>query len=657
VLLDGTSPDYRSGIDAKRNHTIKARYILFITLIILILPLAACSTSSSESSNSASSGAVDLTQWDFSQKGMVWLDGQWEFYWDKLLTYDDLKQTSPDIYAAVPGTWDGYTINGSKLPGTGYATYRLHVKTAFPAGTRMGLWVNNFSSSYNLYVNEDLVSSNGHVADNEEHETGEYRSQAVIFSLPGNEFDILIQVSNFHYAVGGFWCKLVLGESQGIKNYSILKTFNPAFLLGALMLAFIYNIFLFFLRKEFKVNLYFGLFCLCTAFIFDSLNMNFLSTLLPGLSFESNILIWYSAGLWSMFFLALFMCEIFKSKLSSIVIKVLLPVTLGIQVLYLCISPVLYTRYIEIGSMGIALTNIFFFSELILVFLIIANGIKHGSREGWLHLISVFVLVLALFYDSIYYINILNNELGDIISYGLYVFLVIQMFIQARKNKEYHEAKTNAELKFLQAQIRPHFLYNSLSVIASLSTRDPQKSRSLIVSLSEYLRNTFDFGNFDDLIPLSKELELVKAYIEIEEARFRDRLDFKIICDEIPEMRIPRLVVQPLVENAIRHGILKNAVGGKVRLKIRKENTSMWFEISDDGAGMPAEVLKSIKENQTQGVGVKNIDLRLKKYYGAGLEISSNPGEGTTVRFRIPWKPAGRLAGRRKVKCDKSDRS
>ncbi|MEN6328126.1 MAG: ATP-binding protein [Syntrophomonas sp.] len=193
------------------------------------------------------------------------------------------------------------------------------------------------------------------------------------------------------------------------------------------------------------------------------------------------------------------------------------------------------------------------------------------------------------------------------------------------------------EISFLQAQSKPHFLYNALSVIASLSTADPQESRKLIVKLSEYLRNSFDFDSFEDLIPIFKELELVDSYIEIEKARFGDRLDFEFICDDMPELTIPRLVIQPLVENAIRHGIMKKVDGGRVYLKIWPEDQKIYFEIGDDGVGMTEEEQQNIMRGESQGVGVKNIDRRLKKYYGTGLEFTSTAGKGTVVKYYIPF--------------------
>lgn len=198
------------------------------------------------------------------------------------------------------------------------------------------------------------------------------------------------------------------------------------------------------------------------------------------------------------------------------------------------------------------------------------------------------------------------------------------------------ESSIANEISFLQAQSKPHFLYNALSVIASLSTVDPQESRKLIVKLSEYLRNSFDFDNFEDLIPIFKELELVDSYIEIEKARFGDRLNFGLICNEIPELRIPRLVIQPLVENAIQHGIMKKVNGGKVLLKIWQEDRKIYIEIGDDGVGMTEEKWQNIIRSESPGVGVKNIDRRLKKYYGTGLEFTGAVGKGTVIKYYIP---------------------
>jgi len=194
------------------------------------------------------------------------------------------------------------------------------------------------------------------------------------------------------------------------------------------------------------------------------------------------------------------------------------------------------------------------------------------------------------------------------------------------------------ELSFLQAQIKPHFLNNTLSVIASMITRDPEAAKKLIGDLGEYLVNCYNFDDTTVLVPLAKEIEFVNTYVSIEKARFRERLNFQLVCHRIPQIKIPRLILQPLVENSIRHGILKKAKGGNVWLIINCADQNVYFEIKDDGVGMAVERIKALAANETQetGIGLSNIHKRLLKYYGEGLHINSVRGQGTSVTFSLP---------------------
>jgi two-component system LytT family sensor kinase len=200
-----------------------------------------------------------------------------------------------------------------------------------------------------------------------------------------------------------------------------------------------------------------------------------------------------------------------------------------------------------------------------------------------------------------------------------------------------NQAETH-ELSFLQAQIKPHFLNNTLSVIGSMITRDPDEAKKLIGNLGEYLVNCYNFDDTTVLVPLAKELEFVNTYVDIEKARFRERLNFRLVCQGIPEIKIPRLVLQPLVENAIRHGILKKAEGGNVWLILDCADQNVNFEIKDDGVGMEPERIKALAARETNevGIGLSNIHKRLLKYYGEGLHITSVIGQGTSVTFSLP---------------------
>lgn len=219
----------------------------------------------------------------------------------------------------------------------------------------------------------------------------------------------------------------------------------------------------------------------------------------------------------------------------------------------------------------------------------------------------------------------------------------ISLYIEHQKRLEsiasnaIMKAESN-ELSFLQAQIKPHFLNNTLSVIASMITRRPSEAKALIAELGEHLANCYYVDNASPMITLEKELESVNTYVSIEKARFRERLNFHMVCQHIPQIMLPRLVIQPLVENAIRHGILKKAEAGDVWLTISEDDDGVLFEIKDNGAGMTEQMVQKLLDENgiPNSIGISNINKRLCRYYGKGLEIISQPGRGTQIKFHIP---------------------
>lgn len=194
-----------------------------------------------------------------------------------------------------------------------------------------------------------------------------------------------------------------------------------------------------------------------------------------------------------------------------------------------------------------------------------------------------------------------------------------------------------SEVSFLQAQIKPHFLNNTLSIIASMISREPQKAKELVIHLSEFLINCYRIDDSSPMILLKNELETINTYVKIEKARFRERLKFEIISNNIPDVYVPRFSLQPLVENAIKHGVLKKVEGGSVTVEICNNGSEFLFKVKDDGVGISKEKLEEllIVSAEKQGVGIINVHRRLLKYYGKGLHIHSIVGEGTTASFSI----------------------
>jgi len=214
----------------------------------------------------------------------------------------------------------------------------------------------------------------------------------------------------------------------------------------------------------------------------------------------------------------------------------------------------------------------------------------------------------------------------------------------------------DAEMAFLRSQIKPHFLYNALNSIAELCVDEPERAEQLTLHLSQYLRSSFDFKQLDSLTTLDSELKLVEAYVHIEQARFGDRLQVVYEVNANMMILIPPLILQPLVENAIRHGLMSNLAGGRVIVAITEQNGIVTFKVEDDGCGMSEQKLEQTlrKDVERRGVGLWNIDRRIKLIYGQQIHISSREGAGTVVSFQIPVQLRRQIGEMRHAESDYS---
>lgn len=229
---------------------------------------------------------------------------------------------------------------------------------------------------------------------------------------------------------------------------------------------------------------------------------------------------------------------------------------------------------------------------------------------------------------------------------------IASQFSIAIKNVRLYEdllAKTNeantaseealrSDIAFLQAQIKPHFLYNAINTISAFSLTDSNAARELLAKLSQYLRGSFDFKNRDRLVTLQKEIELVEAYLYIEKARFGDRLLVTYHIDESVDCLLPPLTIQPLVENAVLHGISTRKKGGLIEISVRGTNEFIIITVEDDGVGINEETCaKLFDDNHTEtgGVALKNINRRLIRMYGKGLLIERKLHGGTRATIYI----------------------
>jgi two-component system LytT family sensor kinase len=196
--------------------------------------------------------------------------------------------------------------------------------------------------------------------------------------------------------------------------------------------------------------------------------------------------------------------------------------------------------------------------------------------------------------------------------------------------------KKEQELATLKAQINPHFFFNTLNSISAMAATDAEETRTMIAQLADLLRYAIESSK-KDFVPLKDELQFVEAYMALEAHRMGDRLSTKVQVDHsLDSYPVLPMVLQPLVENAIRHGIAPEEEGGSVSVHIQREDGGIAFRISDTGAGLPC----ADPFTTTEGVGLKNTDARLRKVYGdsARLRIQSLAETGCEVAFTLPLK-------------------
>jgi len=208
-------------------------------------------------------------------------------------------------------------------------------------------------------------------------------------------------------------------------------------------------------------------------------------------------------------------------------------------------------------------------------------------------------------------------------------------------------ALAEAEVRALRAQISPHFIYNSLNAIASFINTDPAKARELVLEFADFTR--YSFRRHGDFTTVAEELRSIDSYLKLERARFGDRLKVTLqVAPEVLSTVVPFLSIQPLVENAVRHGLESKEGGGRITITAEDQGAFAEITVEDDGVGIDPEVLADVLAGGTPGehVGLRNVDARLRQVYGDehGLVVETNVGAGTLVRMRVPKSQPGRTA-------------
>ena len=236
------------------------------------------------------------------------------------------------------------------------------------------------------------------------------------------------------------------------------------------------------------------------------------------------------------------------------------------------------------------------------------------------------------------YFLLSNLTTHYLIYWGIIAVVHVHAYYRGERERElralHAEARlADARLQLLSMQLHPHFLFNTLNAIAELVHESPATAERMITGLSQLLRETLDSGGVD-LVRLDRELELTSKYLDIQHARFGDRLSARVERpDDTTAALVPIFILQPLVENSIKHGIGAHRFAGSIIIRARRDADRLIIEVEDDGPGIDPAAIRD-------GIGLSNIRERLKAVYGDThvFDIASRPAGGTRVQIVVPFQ-------------------
>jgi LytS/YehU family sensor histidine kinase len=238
--------------------------------------------------------------------------------------------------------------------------------------------------------------------------------------------------------------------------------------------------------------------------------------------------------------------------------------------------------------------------------------------------------------------------------FGLMLLALVVTDAQRRTDSERRRLEAEAaratalraQLSAVRARVHPHFLFNTLNAIAEMCVVCPERAEAATLKLSALMRRTLDAGA-GSLAPLAEEIEATRTYLDIEKERLGSRL--QVVWDVPADLRsvsAPPFSLQPLVENAVVHGVSRREGQGTVRIRVRVRPSGTSVLVGDDGVGMPEAVVRSALANAEEPAdGLSMVQCQLRMAFGpkGRLRVCSRPGQGTIVAFRIPARPSGRL--------------
>lgn len=611
----------------------KQIYLLFITIISFLLLIGiAIGSSFYAKSIKVTSGVADFSS--FNLDSVNNLVGEWEMYPNKLIA-SKLENETP-IYTKLP------SYNLINKTSFNYASYRM-VLNNIPLNKDINISVHGEIEGFAIYLNGELFATNNLLRDDDGLINFDHLD--TIYYSTQETLEVIIEVSNYTFANAGLTkAPKISSAAVYAKNFTRTLTIK-ALIIGALIFIALYHLIVIGIRNNEPRAFFFSLFALMGV-VQVVFQRDLYTSYYNNLFFYSQTIILYINQITTylinlLFFIIIYLFYKAKERLHPNFFELILFIT---PLFLIFISLIIPTSFFA------SIDNIFNILSIINSILLIVYASLNAKKQDYATyiIISSVGLFSCLLIDNLVNINILPfsfNTLPGFYIIFTFIYSSVTAFIRETNISgvdelvELNKKIRDTEFAFLNSQIRSHFIYNSLNSIQSLINTNPIQAAELVEDFSMYLRTRLEFNKMPQLFNIEDELENIRTYLNIEKARFGKRVNF-VYDLKAGDFLIPPLTVQPLVENAVKHGISMRRVGGTVTISTYDDENYIYIKVADDGIGFDPSTL-----SEKQRVGTENIRSRLSLHLNATLSINSQINKGTESIIKIPKKVSGQKKG------------
>ncbi|NOU18792.1 MAG: response regulator [Bacteroidales bacterium] len=670
------------------------KYIIFL---ILVFGFSSCLNSKKENKTAplAEKGVINLQEWEFDKNGIIELNGQWAFYWNSFIEdekNDTLAKEKPN-FVNVPELWNNYHIDNLSITNHGYASYKLLVK--LNKQEELAIKYLNAATSCEVFIDGILVLSSGQPAKTKEKTTPSYKPDIITFSPKSTDFEIVLQIANFHHKKGGPWEPFILGTTKQIKDYYNIRIFFEILCIGFILIMAAFHFTIFSIYTNERPSLYFSLFatiisirfCVtgeCTVYMLGDFNWALLVRA-DYLSFSLSIL-----------FFMLFFRSLFAEEVQKIPSRIIITVSLFFSFSFLLLPP-------SFSSYGLVYYQVFIIFAGYYIFYVLHRAIMN-KREGARYFLYGFIVLFICMVHDILKVNelIISIPLSSI---GLTIFILFQAYFLSLRIRNSFELNKKLSIE-LQKQNNDYAFLNerykeqnrNLAIAKEKAEESDALKSAFLANMSHEIRTPMNgilgftdllkapnlsdkkhmeyidviqksgirmLNTVNDIIDISK-IDSGQMEVVLKTVNIIDVIDslYTFFYPEVENKGLQLFLRKELTIkdailktdrvkfNSILTNLIKNAIkftdSGFIEIACKINNGYLWFSVKDTGIGIPDNRQIAIF-NRFEQADIKDrraydgsgLGLAITKAYvemlGGKIRVKSVENEGSTFYFTIPY--------------------